>query len=255
MKLVKFGNFGTERSEVMLNFIVCEDESDFAKYMKRMIDNYMMNFDMDYQYYEFDGYDLKFEELVKSDIGFKIFFLDIKTEKGSGLDAARKIREEYDDWISIIVVVTAFSEYRYEALGNRLYLLDFINKVDDCENRVNEALQKAMKNYDNRHKSLSYEYNHIIHKVEFRNIICIEKEQDSKRCIIKTTYGTQLIPKSLVEVNKLLDKRFLKVHRSMIINLDQIKEYDMKENKITFKNNDYTHLISRDKKRELMKRV
>lgn len=237
----------------MLNFIVCEDEPEFARKMKKVIENYMMNFDMDYKYYGLDGYDRRFEKLVKDDIGFKIFFLDIKTNLGSGLDAARKIREEYDDWISIIVIVTAFSEYRYEALGNRLYLLDFINKMDDCDNRVMEALKKAMKNYDNRHKSLSYEYNHIIHKIEFRHIVYIEKEQDSKRCVIKTTYGTQLIPKSLVEVGKFLDKRFIKVHRSMIVNLDQVKEYDMKNSKITFKNNDYTHLIARSKKKELGK--
>ncbi len=30
---------------------------------------------------------------------------------------------------SSIIIITAFGEYRYEALGTRLYLLDFINKV------------------------------------------------------------------------------------------------------------------------------
>lgn len=239
----------------MLNFIVCEDEPEFAKKMKNLIDNYMMNFDIDYQYYDFDGYDDKFEEVVKEDIGFKIFVLDIKTNQGSGLDAARMIREEYDDWASIIIVVTAFGEYRYEALGNRLYLLDFINKMDGCEQRIIDTLKKAMKNYDNRHKSLSFEYNYTIHKVEFRHIICIEKEPDSKRCIIKTTYGTQLIPGGLTEVSKLLDERFMKVHRSMIVNLDYIKEFKVKENKLIFKNDAYTHLVSRDKKKELRKRV
>ena len=239
----------------MLNFIVCEDEIEFSKKMKRLIENYMMNFDMEYKIHSFTSYDKKFEKTVKDDIGFKIFFLDIKTKNGSGLDAARMIREEYDDWTSIIVIVTAFGEYRYEALGNRLYLLDFINKMDNCENRVKDAIKKAMKNYDNRHKSLSYEYNRIVHKVEFRHIVCIEKEPDSKRCIIKTTYESQHIPKTLNEVNKLLDKRFMKVHRSMIVNLDHIKEFDPKENKITFKNSEYSHLIARDKKKELIRRV
>ena len=243
----------------MLNFIVCEDDPEFAAVMRRIIDNYMMNYDIDYHYYACEGYDSKFEKLAKEDIGFKIFFLDIKTKVGSGLDAARMIREEYDDWVSIIVIVTSFSEYRYEALGNRLYLLDFISKIDNCEKRVKEALVKALKNYDNRHKCLSYEYNHTIHKIELRHIICIEKEQDSKRCTIKTTYGEQKIPKTLNEVNKIIDKidskRFLKVHRSMIVNLDQIKEYNLKENKVTFKNNDYTDLVARNKKKELAKNV
>lgn len=243
----------------MLNFIVCEDDPIFAKQMHSIIEGYMMNFDIDYRYHSFDGYNEKFEKIVKDDIGFKIFFLDIKTKEGSGLDAARMIREEYDDWVSIIVIVTSYSEYRYEALGNRLYLLDFISKIDNCEKRVKEALEKAFKNYDNRHRCLSYEYNHIIHKVELRHIVYIEKEQDSKRCHIKTTYGTQVIPKTLSEVDKILkgitNKGFMKVHRSMIVNLDQIKEYNLKENKIIFKNNDTTHLVARNKKKELAKNV
>lgn len=239
----------------MLNFIVCEDEPEFAKKMKRLIENYMMNYDTEYKYHDFVGYDKKFEKMVKDDIGFKIYFLDIKTKYGSGLDAARMIREQCDDWVSIIVIVTAFGEYRYEALGNRLYLLDFINKMDNCETRVIDALKIATKNYDNRHKSLKYEYNHIIHKVEYRHIICIEKEPDSKRCVIKTTYENQTIPKSLNEVNQLLDDRFMKVHRSLIVNLDYIKEFDAKENKIIFKNGNYSHCVARDKKKELMRRV
>ncbi len=239
----------------MLNFIVCEDDPNFLKKMKKDIDNYMMNYDMDYKFYSFNGYDAQFEKVAKGDIGFKVFFLDIKTKQGSGLDAARRIREQYDDWVSIIVIVTAFGEYRYEALGNRLYLLDFINKLDDCDKRVTEALNKAMKNYDNRYKSLSFEYNHNVHKIEFRHIICIEKEPDSKRCIIKTTYGSSYIPKSLIDVYKLLDKRFMRIHRSMIVNLDHIKEINVKENKVIFDNNDYTHLLARDKKKELINRV
>ena len=239
----------------MLNFIVGEDDPNFEKRMKHLIDNFMMNFDIEYQYHSCSGYDKKFQKLVEEDIGFKVYFLDIKTKHGSGLDAARMIREECDDWISIIVIVTAFNEYRYEALGNRLYLLDFISKLDDCDKRVTDALKKAMKNYDNRYKSLSYEYNYITRKVEFRHIVYIEKEQDSKRCIIKTTYGTQLISKSLVEVEKMLDNRFMKTHRSMIVNLDYVREFDAKENKITFKNNEVSHLVARDKKKELTKRV
>ena len=83
----------------------------------------------------------------------------------------------------------------------------------------------------------------------------IEKEQDSKRCIIKTTYGDQAIRLTLNKVIELLDDRFMKVHRSLIVNLDNIREFDMRDNKITFKNNDYTHLVSRKYKKELMNRV
>ncbi len=239
----------------MINFIICEDEKLIRKQTKNIIVSLMMNYDIDYKIHEFDCYDDKFEDIVKEDSGFKIYLLDIKTKYISGIDAARMIREKYDDWSSVIILITAYSEYKYEALCSRLFLLDYINKLDNCSKKLREDLVIAMKHYDNNPTALDYEYNHILYKVEYRQIIYIEKEPDSKRCIIKTNEGIQHIPGTLSEVYKRLDDRFLKVHKSMIINLNQIKKYEIRDNKLTFKNGDYTHLISRNMKKELIKSV
>ena len=90
-------------------------------------------------------------------------------------------------------------------------------------------------------------------QIEFRHIIYIEKEQDSKRCIIKTTYGDQYINKSLNDMYELLDSRFIKTSRSCIANSDFIKEFIIAENKLVFKNGEYTYLISRSMKKGLRK--
>jgi len=112
-----------------------------------------------------------------------------------------------------------------------------------------------MNNYDKRENSITYEYNHICHKIEFRHIISIEKEPESKRCIIHTTYGDKVIPGSLNTVLRLLDKRFVKIHRSLIVNTDQIVSYDIAKNKISFKDGMSTTLVARDRKKELVGRV
>lgn len=239
----------------MINFIICDDNNEFLKKIKRIVDNFMMRYDMEYKVFLFNEYNKQFEQLVTKNIGFKIYLLDIQTKSGSGLDITRKIREEYDDWVSVIIIVTAFNEFKYEALGNRLYLLDFINKMNNCESTLVEDLERAIKHYNTRNKSLKYEYNHIVRQVEFRHIVYIEKEPDSKHCIIKTTYGQQVINKSLGETLKMLDSRFIKTNRSMIVNTDFIKEYDTKENKLTFNNDDYTYQISRTMRKGLMKYV
>ncbi len=237
----------------MLNFVICDDNKNFSKMMKKTIENFMMNYEQEYKVYYFENYSQEFEKFIQEDVGFKVYFLDIKTKFGSGLDAARIIREKYDDWVSIIIVVTSHEEYRYEALSNRLYLMDFINKLNDCENNIKQDLKRAISNYNNRHKSLSFEYNHIFHKIEFRDIINIEKEPDSKRCLIRTTYGTSYIPGTLNDIKLRLDNRFLKVHRSLIINKDKVVRYTPKTNKLEFNDGSYTHLVARSKKKELMK--
>ena len=237
----------------MINFVICDDNKNFSKIMKNTIDKYMINYEQEYKIFHFEGYNNKFEEFVSKEIGFKIYFLDIRTKNGSGLDAARIIREKYDDWVSIIVIVTSHEEYRYEALSNRLYLLDFVNKLIDCENSIKEDITKALNNYNKRYKSLSYEYNHVMHKIEFRNIISIEKEPDSKRCIIKTTYGNSYISDTLNNIQSQLDDRFVKTHRSLIVNKDKITKYDSRTNTLEFCDGSNSNLIARNKKKELMK--
>lgn len=239
----------------MINFIIGEDEKIIRKETKNVIISLMMNYDIDYKIYEFDSYNDDFELLVKSDNGFKIYLLDIKTKNSSGIDAARMIREKYDDWNSVIILITSYLEYKYEALCSRLFLLDYINKLDNCNKKLKEDLVIAMKHYDKKYNTLDYEYNHTYYKIEYRQIIYIEKEPESKRCLIKTNEGTQVIPGTLNDVYKKLDDRFLKVHKSMIVNINQIRRYEIRNNKITFKNGDYTHLISRNMKKELIKRV
>ena len=239
----------------MLNFVVCDDKKEFREVIIKEIEKFMMNYDVNYEVYQFETYDEDFEKVARSDLGFKVYFFDIKTKNGSGLDAARFIREELEDWNSIIVIVTAFAEYRYEALSNRLYLLDFISKFDNCKAKIKEILKIIYKNYNSREKCLSYEYNYTFYKIELKNIIFIEKEQDSKRCIIYTTYGTFKAPFTLVSMAKQLDKRFLKVHKSLILNTDKISTYNTKENEVVFSNGMSTNLISRSGRKELINYV
>lgn len=236
----------------MVNFVVCEDEKDLRKIEVAEITKFMMNYDIDYKIHEFSDYNQKFEDYAKKDDGFKIYLLDIVTNKTSGINAARRIREEYEDWVSVIIMVTSHTEFKYEALSSRLYLLDFINKLNSMENKIKEDLVIAMKHYDNRQKQIKYTYNRNFYNIELREIICIEKEQDSKRCVVTTKYGQQIIPGTLNDVYKMLDDRFLKVHKSLIINKDEIREFEPSTNKLTFKNGDTTYLISRNKKKELI---
>ena len=250
-----YGKIIIGAGEIMINFIVCEDIKELANKYKKEIDKFMMNYDIDYKCYIFKDYGKSWETIAKKEIGFKIYLLDIVTKNGSGLDAARLIREEYDDWSSMIIMITSYPEYKYEALGKRLMLVDFINKLDNSEEKLKDAFSICMKNYDKKYKSLKYTYKNTAYNIEFRSIIFIEKEPDSKRCLIQTDHGKFYIQGSLNEVLKKLDNRFFKCHRSLIVNLNQIERYNQKENIIYFKNKTETILIARNKKKELIDRV
>jgi len=239
----------------MINFIICDDKDLLVTKWKNEIDKFMMKYDIDYKCYMFHEYDKEFQSVAKQEMGFKIYLLDIVTDNGSGLDAARLIREEYDDWTSMIIMITSYPEYKYEALGKRLMLVDFINKNYNCDQKFKDALLICMKNYDNKYNTLKYIYKNTAYNIELKNIITIEKEQDSKRCLINTTYGDFYIQGSLNTIVKKLDQRFFKCHRSLVVNINQIESYSPKTNTIKFKNKMESKLVSRDKKKELFNRV
>ena len=117
------------------------------------------------------------------------------------------------------------------------------------------ALTNCIKNYDNRQKTIKYTYKNNIYNIDLKHIICIEKEFDNKRCIIKTATNTYPIPGTLNTIMKMLDDRFIKCYRNMIINLEQIEKYKIKEGTITFKNGQTINNISRNQKKEIVKYV
>lgn len=240
----------------MINFVICEDEKVLATEYKNEIDKFMMKYDTDYKCYFFDGYTKEWKDFARKDDSYKIYLLDIKTKEGSGINAARMIREEFDDWTSMIIIITSYNEYKYDALSKRLMLVDFINKLDNPSDYLKEALTICMKNYDNRPKILKYTYRNTIYNIEFKHIVHIEKEQDSKRCLIYDVLGEEIPYQGTIsKLMSILDNRFTKISRGSIINLEQISHFDTKKNKIYFKNGDSTSSIARDKKKGIIRYV
>ena len=240
----------------MISFVICEDEKAFAHVYKNEIDKFMMQFDFEYKCYLFSGYDAKFKNFAQKNKDFKIYLLDVRTTCGSGIDAARMIREELDDWGSMIVMITSYTEYKYDVLSKRLLILDYISKLDNYKGYLRECLDKCIKCYDDKPKKLRYTYKNSVYNVEYKHIVYVCKEPDSKKSIIYTDDGRMLpYQGTLTKLLELLDDRFFKASRHLIINLDQILTYDSKENKITFKSNHEINEISRDNKRKIAKYV
>jgi len=239
----------------MINFIICDDNVDFAKKARHIIDDYMMKSDVEYKCNVFHNYDKNLKVIIKKEIGFKVYVLDIQMPDGSGLDITRMIREEYDDWTSIILIITAFNEYKYDALGNRLFIMDFINKMDNCEVKLKQDLSRIICHYDHREKCLTYEFNRVVKKVEYRNILYVEKEKTNKNCKIFTTYGESKISKSLKTLKEELDSRFIKINKGILVNIDQIKEVNINNNSIIFKNGIELQDIAKSRRSEVIKLV
>lgn len=218
----------------------------------------MMSFDMDYACFPFNNYNEGFIEQLNQEKGFNIFLLSIEQNDLEGLEKARYIREIADDWVSVIIFISASNEYKFDTMTSHLYILDYLNKLENFDKKLPIVLDKAIKHYNQRHKALSIEANRIIKQIEYRHIVYIEKEPDSKICRIRTTYGNEYVSRTIKALALELEKessRFMKVSQSLIVNLDQIDNFDMNETKLTFKNKEISYLVSRNYKKELIRKL
>ena len=226
----------------MIEFIVVEDDLYYINESKKIIDRVMMNYDIDYDFMVYDKYR---KELLNKD-NFKIYIISYKEDS---LYLIKYIREELDDWKSLIIIIYKDKNDKEHLLKENLFIVDYINKRKHFEEKLLRNIQICLKNFDQRPNSLKYTYKNVLYNIEFNKIIYIEKEQDNKRCIIYTKNKKYYIPGTLNNIKNLLDHRFIKSSRSYIINTEQISSYDIKGNVLTFKGKIKLTCISRDNKK------
>lgn len=235
----------------MVNFFVCDDNENFLNKINNIVNNYMMKNDYDFKVNLYKKIDDKLKNDSSRIKGFKIYILDIEIEEESGLEFSRIIREEQGDWNSIIVLITAHNELKYEALGKRLYIFDFISKYDGYTKILNDDLDKIIKVYENRERKLIYKDERIIKILDFQDITLIEKEKNSNKVKIYTESKTIEIGESISSIYKRLDNRFIKLNRSIIVNKDKICEYNLEEGTVLLKNSKKIYDLSKKLRKNL----
>ena len=239
----------------MINFIICDDEEIFRNSIKEKIDFCMMKSTVEYKTYFFSCYDEKFFKFAGEMNSFNVYFLDIQMPENNGTDVARYIRYKLGDWNSLIIFVTNFNRYKNKILTSRLDILDYIKKSKKGYEQLEEVMSIILSKYKNIGNCLAFEREHSVFKIKYKDIIFIERELNSKCCIIYTSSGEYKMTKSLSEIENLLDNRFLRTHRSAILNIDNIVKYDIKTNTVLFSTGETTDLVARNKRKELKERV
>ena len=233
----------------MIDFIIIEDNISFLSSYKLIIDKIMMNYDTDYMISVFDKYSPIVKRLIKNN-NFKIYIISYSSMKKS-MEMIQYIREELDDWQSLMIIMNEEDQYN-KLIDNNLFLLDIISKKKEYKEKLKRDIQIALKNYDKRPNTLKYCYKKIFYNIEYWKILFIVKEPDLKISRIRTLEKDYYIPGSISSLEKKLDNRFLKCNRSYIINLEQIESYNSKTNLITLKNNEILDAISRTKKKRII---
>jgi two-component system, LytTR family, response regulator len=170
----------------------------------------------------------------------QLVFLDIQMPGLSGLEVAAAWRAEGS--LPVIVFVTAFDEFAVEAF--RLHALDYLTKPIDPErfaeslDRARELLQRPDRDeLDRRIESMLDAFErrqavrpHIVVRVEDRYLIVPAGEIQALEAMgnhvcVHCDRATYTLRSTLAALEARLDpQRFLRTHRSWIVNLDKVRE-------------------------------
>ena len=238
----------------MINFIIYEDKEVIRKNYVKIIDKFMGGNDVSYKIYQFSNYTNTLKDFINNNTGHNIYILDIEVPGKSGLDLAREIRLS-GDADSQLLVVTAHKELLENTFINRSLVLNFISKYDNYEENLLLTLVSAYKNIT-RHKAFVFKTDGELYRIPYDDICYFETDTDLGYINLHTKTKIIRVKKTISSILKELgDNRFMKTHKSCIVNLHSIDRVDLSELVIYFINNKNTNLLSRNYKKELQERL
>lgn len=233
----------------MINFIVCDDSKKYRDMVEKVIDTYMMKNKLEYRTHIFEDYDSKFMEIVESRLSFKIYILDIEAPSKSGIDIARIIRIKDVD--SVLIFLTGHQELGNIVMKNDFLFLSYINKFDNCEERLANSIDKALQIFKIK-KIIRFKDNGVVYTIPQDDILYITRDSVDRKCIIVTDYNRFKVGKTLGELEKMLNDNFVKTHRACIMNTKRILSFSKSQKHVVFDNGMTSDLISTRFDKELI---
>lgn len=223
----------------MIRIAICEDEKYMLEKLTESVGNYFKRKNVSADIHSF----LSGEELLKADSPFHIALLDLKLPGINGLEMAKEFCGK-----SQIIFVTAYKDYALDAfdIGAVHYLVKPVTKerLDLALDRAVDRLEKA------NDRTLPLSKNGTTQVIFIRDILYCEVF-DHQICI-HTVDGDYQYSGSLDSLEKKLDERFFRCHRSFIVNMSHIIRQENGAATVTGGDKIF---ISRRKQQEFMKKL
>lgn len=199
----------------MIRLAVCDDESFMRDELCSLVSEYM-------EEKHFSSYDITVFEnggsLLESKGSFDLIFLDIQMEQPDGMETARRLREREES--SLLVFVTVLKEPVFDAFQVRAF--DYL--VKPLERGIFwRTMDRALRELNRRPgRSILIQRGNACQVILLSRIVYCEVLGRKIYIHEKDKTVTEYYER-LEELERRVDGRFYRCHRSFLVNLDYVR--------------------------------
>jgi len=245
----------------MISIFACEDDSLIRGAIEKEIKSHIMilNYDMELTLCTGDPEELI--EYVRENPKRGVYFLDIelRNSKYDGFDLGKELRK-YDSR-GFIIYVTSYHDLAFKTFQYHIEALDYIVKSDPEEmlSGIRRCIDTVVKRMEEEANDERKEYYTIkvldtVKHILISDIYFFETSSRTHRIILYAENERIDFIGKLQEIEDDLSPRFIRTHRSFLLNIDKIKELNVKRNEIIMTNGQVC-LMSRQMKSLLIKKI
>lgn len=205
-----------------MRFVLVEEDIKLIEKVKSIISKALFAYDIDYEVVVYKSCNSNLKKEIEDVNTIKTYILSVDmNQEISGIDIAEYIRK--NDWNSNIIFLTNHGNM-FETVHRKVCnVFEFIEKYQAMDRRLEKDIKKIIKyGFDN--KVLTYDYHSSSYRIYYKSIKYISRDTLNRKLIIHTSNKDYFSNMTIKDMQNLLDKRFIRVSKSTIINMDYMEE-------------------------------
>ena len=199
----------------MIKFAICDDEPAMARELAGYLARYL-------EEHEVTAYSVSSfsngRALLEAADGFDVIFLDIQMEEPDGMETARLLRRQGDH--SLLIFVTVLMELVFDAFQVEAY--DYLTKPLDTA-RFARTMDRVLRTLEQRTAaSIVIQQGSGCEVVPLSDVVYCEVL--GRKVYLHKADGTVTgYYDRLEQLERRVDRRFFRCHRSYLVNLDYVR--------------------------------
>lgn len=201
----------------MINIAICDDNIEELETISSILSKNIKDVGIPFKISSFsDGQDL-IEHINSSKQNFDIIFLDIYMKFSNGIDIAREIRD-FDKECKIIFI-TSSKEHAIDSYDVRAF--HYILKPIE-EEKFRNAIKLAIESLSKENKQVVIMNKKGNYRILYKDILYAESKARVVNIYLKSNEVISFYSKLEDFFQSLKDERFLRCHKSFIVNMDYV---------------------------------